>query len=177
MGKLISISKRLYLPGIFRFKEKESLFNTIGFIVALTSFCLMGYSQPEVKRPVELQETLKRFPAINEFLINSVYEAKIVSTGDKAVYRFTDTIAREPVYVAWSKNGLQQTLKLPKGWYWVMDTAQVSVDKPLKNNEIRITEAPVFILQAASQSPVIKSVMVDGKPIEPFASDGDLWLS
>ncbi|HET6559277.1 MAG TPA: hypothetical protein VFG54_18280, partial [Prolixibacteraceae bacterium] len=66
---------------------------------------------------------------------------------------------------------------LPKGLYWVMDTAQVPVDKPLTYNKIRVSEAPVFILQAASQSPVIRSVMVDGQALEPFASDGDLWLS
>lgn len=177
MGKRIFLYKRGYLPGIFRHTGKGRLFNKIIFTVAFTSFCQLGFSQTEERRPVELQETLKRYPTINEFLINSVYEAKVASSENKAIYRFTDTIAQEPVYVAWSKSGVQQSLKLPKGSYWVMDTAQVAVNKPLEYNKIQITEAPVFILQAASQSPIIRFVMVDGKPVEPFASDGDLWLS
>ena len=177
MGKLISKSKRLYLPGIFRLIGKGSLITVIRFTVAFTFFCQLGFSQPEVKRTLELQETLKRFPTINEFLINSVFEAKVASTNNTAVYRFTDTIAQEPVYVAWSKNGIQQTLRLPKGSYWVMDTAQVAIGKPFREDRIPVSQAPVFILKAADQSSRIRSVMVDGKPIEPFASDGDLWLS
>lgn len=177
MEALISILKQLFLTGVSRYKVKGDSFKRIGFLVVFSSLSLTGFSQPEGKRPVELQETLKRFPAINEFLVNSVYEAKIVSSEKKAVYCFTDTVACEPVYIAWAKDNLQQTIKLPKGLYWVMDTAQVPICTPIKHNEIRISEAPVFILQATSQSPVIRSVMVDGPPLEPFASDGDLWLS
>jgi len=63
------------------------------------------------------------------------------------------TTVDEPVYVAWSKSGFQQTISLPKGRYWVMDTAQVVVSKPIQHNQIPVTETPVYILKAAPQSP------------------------
>lgn len=177
MKTLIVNLKRLFMQGVYQYDVNGYLVKRICFLAIFTAFSLMVSSMPEEKIPMELQETINRFPTINEFLVNSVYEAMVESSEKKAVYRFTDTVASEPVYVAWSKNDSQQALKLPKGLYWVMDTAQVPISGPLKYNKIRVSEAPVFILQAASQSPVIKSVMVDGPPLEPFASDGDLWLS
>ncbi|HET6559449.1 MAG TPA: hypothetical protein VFG54_19150, partial [Prolixibacteraceae bacterium] len=102
MGTLKSILNPMYLPGAFRYIRNGDPFKRISFLAAFTALSLMGFSQSEGKKPVELWETLKRFPTINEFLINSVYEAKVVSSEKKAVYRFTDTVAHEPVYVAWS---------------------------------------------------------------------------
>lgn len=169
--------KRWFMTGTFSYSRVECLLTRIILLTVFTALSLSVSSKPAGMKPMELQEILKQFPTINEFLVNSVYEAKVVSSEKKAVYRFTDTVAHEPVYIAWSKNDSPQDIKLPEGLYWVMDTAQVPVCDPLEYNKIRVSEAPVFILQAASQSPIIKSVMVDGPPLEPFASDGDLWLS
>jgi hypothetical protein len=149
-------------------------------IIFTTAFllCFMaGSSQPVVKQNRELQEILKKFPTIKEFLVNTSPDGKMKTSDKLAVYRFIDTVANEPVYIAWSKTGNQQNLQLPKGSYWVMDTAQVVVSKPFKSDNIPVSIAPVFILQAAAESPMIKNVLVDGQPLEPFASDGDLWLS
>lgn len=146
-------------------------------VAAFLTFFAAGFSQSAAKSPAELQEMLKKFPAIEEFLVNASFERKVQTSDKIAAYRFTDKVANEPVYVAWSKTGVQQNLQLPKGMYWVMDTAQVPVQKPIKHNSIQVSETPVFILQAAPESPVIKTVLVDGVPLEPFASDGDLWLS
>jgi len=120
---------------------------------------------------------LTKFPTINEFLAHAIYEAKVKTSDKLAVYRFMDTMADEPVYVAWSKCGIQQTMTLPKGFYWVMDTAQVNIGMQIKYNQIPIPVTPVFILKAAPHSQSINSVHVEGQPIEPFESNGDLWLS
>ena len=149
----------------------------IYFIAIFTGFVMTSFSQPVLTRPVELQEMLKKFPTISEFLVHSLYLDKVKTSDKLAVYRFMDTYADEPVYIAWSKTGTLQTLALPKGTYWVMDTAQVTVSNPCKFDQIPVSATPVFILQAAPESPVIQSVLVDGLPIEPFPSDGDLWLS
>jgi hypothetical protein len=149
----------------------------ISLVVLFTGWMTVGFSQPVVKRPVELNELLQKFPAIGEFLINASLAEKMKTSDQMAVYRFQDSVANEAVYMAWSKNGLQHKLSLPRGLYWVMDTAQVPVGRPFEYNRIPVSEAPVFILQAAPESPLIQSVQVDGLPLEPFASDGDLWLS
>lgn len=146
-------------------------------IVFLSSFFSKGFSQPEVKKPAELQQMLEKFPTITEFLVNATFNGKVKTTGQLAVYRFLDTMANEPVYIAWSKTGSQQILKLPKGTYWVMDTAQVVLSTPVRYNNVPVTVTPVFILKAAAHSKVINSVHVEGMPIEAFPSNGDLWLS
>lgn len=147
------------------------------FALVFVSFLLFGCSQPVINKPVELQQKLKEFPTINEFLVHSVFQDKLKSTEDVVVYCFTDTVANEPVYVAWSNNKDSRIIKLPKGSYWVMDTAQVAIDKPFPYDKIPVSESPVFILQAAPQSSVIRSVKPEGLPVVPFESDGDLWFS
>ena len=149
----------------------------ICFITILWMSVMTGFSQSAPEKPTELKEILTKFPTIGEFLVNAAYEARVETSDKLEVYRFMDRTMGEPVYIAWSKSGFQQILSLPKGQYWVMDTAQVAVSKPIKYNHIPITETPVYILKAAPQSPVIHSVYLDGMPVEPFASDGDLWLS
>jgi hypothetical protein len=151
--------------------------NKIIFTTAFLTCAMMGCAHQVEKEPAELQEILKKFPSIDEFLINASYEAKVETSDEISVYRFMDTVADEPVYIAWSKTGFMQTLTLPKGFYWVMDTAQVPVSNPVKYNKIPVPETPVFILKSAPQSPVIDSVYLNGIPVEPFASDGDLWFS
>jgi hypothetical protein len=147
------------------------------FTTALLTCVIVGFSKPAINKNVELQDVLKKFPTIKEFLVNASFDGKVKTTDKLAAYRFIDTVANEPVYVAWSKSGIQQNLQLPEGTYWVMDTAQVVMGKPFKYNNIPVPTTPVFILHAASESSVIKSVMVDGDPILPFESNGDLWLS
>jgi len=146
-------------------------------IVLFSGFNEFGFSQPAVKSPAELLEKLEKFPTIREFLVNATFVAQVKSSDQLAVYRFQDMLANEPVYIAWSKAGSQQILKLPKGAYWVMDTAQVVLSTPVNYNNVPVTVTPVFILKAARQSSVIKSVGVEGSPVEAFPSNGDLWLS
>jgi len=152
-------------------------FGLFAAVIFLSGFYMTGFSKPVIKSPVELQEILKKYPTINEFLVNASFVGKVKTADQLAVYRFIDTVAKEPVYIAWSETGFQQMLTLPKGTYWVMDTAQVSIDQPIQYNKIPVSASPVFILKAATQSPVVSSVNVDGLPVEPFPSDGDLWLS
>lgn len=146
-------------------------------ILVLTVSLIFGCSQPAGHNQAELQQKLNEFPTIKEFLVHATFQDQVKSAKDVAVYRFTDTLANEPVYVAWSKTEKKQIVSLPKGTYWVMDTAQVAIDQPFQHNEIPVFESPVFILKAAEPSPVIHSVYPEGLPIVPFESDGDLWLS
>jgi len=156
---------------------KALLLKRMSFFMILLLIVVAGFSQPSKEKPTELKEMLTKFPTIGEFLIHASYQEQMASSDKLAVYRFTDTTNDEPVYVAWSKSGFQQTLTLPNGQYWVMDTAQVAVSTPIQYNQIPITETPVYILMAAPHSPVIQSIYLDGMPIEPFPSNGDLWLS
>lgn len=175
MNKFKSIFVLIFLSGFALAKGLQ--LKKISFTAIFLIGVMMGFSQPVVDKPSELKEMLTKFPTINEFLVHATYEAKVETSDKLAVYRFMDTMADEPVYIAWSINGFHQTLTLPKGFYWVMDTAQVAVSKPIIYNKIPVSVTPVFILKAAPQSPVIHSVYLDGMPVEPFASDGDLWLS
>jgi len=167
--------KPIFLSGIASVNDLNV--KAISFILIFLISTLAGFSQSSIDKPVELKEMLTKFPTIGEFLIHASYQEQMASSDKLAVYRFTDTTTDEPVYVAWSKSGFQQTLTLPNGQYWVMDTAQVAVSTPIQYNQIPITETPVYILMAAPHSPVIQSIYLDGMPIEPFPSNGDLWLS
>jgi hypothetical protein len=167
--------KPIFLSGIASVNDLNV--KAISFILIFLISTLAGFSQSSIDKPVELKEILTKFPTIGEFLIHASYQEQMASSDKLAVYRFTDTTTDEPVYVAWSKSGFQQTLTLPKGQYWVMDTAQVAVSTPIQYNQIPVTETPVYILMAAPHSPVIQSIYLDGMPIEPFPSNGDLWLS
>ncbi|HAH25733.1 MAG TPA: hypothetical protein DCL77_18580 [Prolixibacteraceae bacterium] len=176
MEKFLKFLRLGFLIDLLMTISIGSQLKKMAFIV-LSGWAITGFSQSGVPKTGELQEVLVKFPTIKEFLVNASYDGKVKTQDALAAYRFIDTVANEPVYIAWSKTGIQQSLQLPKGTYWVMDTAQVPVDKPFRYNNIQVSAAPVFILQAAPESPIIKTVKVDGQPFVPFASDGDLWLS
>ena len=146
------------------------------FLLIFLSCLFSGFSQ-SIQMPDELQEKLNKFPTIREFLVNALFDSKLKTDDKLTVYRLLDTVANEPVYIAWSKTEFQQKLTLPKGLYWVMDTAQVPLCTPVSYKKIPVTASPVFIFKAAKQSSVISSVRVEGSPIEAFPSNGDLWLS
>ena len=133
-------------------------------ILFIITSSLTGFSQ-HLPMPDELVGKLNKFPTIREFLVNATFDGKVKTDYQIAAYRFTDSVANEPVYVAWSKTSSQQILKLPKGIYWVMDTAQVVLSTPVQYKNVPVTATPVFILKAARQSPVINSIHVEGRPI------------
>ncbi|HEY4788103.1 MAG TPA: DUF4185 domain-containing protein [Bacteroidales bacterium] len=129
------------------------------------------------KLPKELHKILKKFPSINEFLLNSTFDTEIRLNKQLALYRFIDNSSKDSLYVAWSRTQAKQKIEGISGFFWVFDTAQIDSKTPIDAANIQAPDSPIILFPAASHSPIIDSVFVEGLPIEPIPTDGDLWFS
>jgi len=78
-------------------------------------------------------------------------------------------------YVVWNRDSFPKELNVLKGPFWSLQKGvekyHEEIDGYMVSNDVVILKPGVF------RSPVIKSVSVKGKPIQPFKSHGDLWMS
>ncbi len=93
------------------------------------------------------------------------------------ILRFHATQQLGYVYVVWSRAREPQRLEILEGLFRVGAGTSRGERNPQDASEIAVTRKAQVLFPCAPRSPVIASVHVEGNPIEPFRSHGDLWLS
>ncbi len=78
-------------------------------------------------------------------------------------------------YVAWNRSMTPSPQNVLKGSYWCIDTNGETYYRNSRN--LYISQDIVLLIQCAPPSPVIESIYLDGDPIQPFRSSGDLWMT
>ena len=78
-------------------------------------------------------------------------------------------------YLAWNRNEISNPISALEGSFWNVTMDGVIYIEDIR--ELQIGNSITLLLHSPPRSPVIESVKVTGKPMKPFKSDGDLWMT
>ena len=122
----------------------------------------------------EYAAQLRQAPVLREINKQIYFDRVLVDEPQgQCVLRFHLPDHRGHGYAAWTRGDATQPLAGLDGLFWNGPVEH----RPLPAAEIRPGRKLAYLLPCAPQSPVIASIAVEGEPLEPFPSEGDLWMN
>lgn len=126
----------------------------------------------------EFMEKFREVPGTRKLLIEDCLDEILLDEEDGLVIaRFHAPEKRGYLYYAWNRTSQFRRLDNLEGSFWRYDTKQNTRTYHPNTDDIKVPPEGVILLSCAPSSPVIDSIYLDGDPIEPFPSRGDLWMS
>lgn len=162
--------------------QKKIFFRFCGVVFIASVFLVsLASAEPVMMRPGvkdELRQKLHQDRELAKLFKSSYFDTVLLDKKDGLVIlRLHASDRRGYVYFAWSRSSELQTLEGIKGYFWVYDDSGRS-SHPRDASEIEVSQRAIALFPCAGPSPVIASVSVENdSPIEPFSSNGDLWLN
>ena len=147
----------------------------------LVSLCPAG-SDVVQSSPPEIRQVLANCPLLLRVFAGAIPKQALVDDpSGLAIHRLYCPVLKGDAYLVWSRSGIVQPLEGLEGLYWVVPCAAGQTppgDQPPRDaHDIWITADPTALVPCTPPSPVIASISVEGSPIQPFHSEGDLWMS
>ena len=130
----------------------------------------------------DIKQVLARCPALQAQMSGAILKDVVADDpAGAAVCRLYAPGIKGDCYVAWSRSDPVRLSTVMQGLFWVETCATTDTapgdEAPIDSGDIWLTADPTAIIPCAPPSPVIASIVVDGPPIQPFPSEGDLWMS
>jgi hypothetical protein len=150
-------------------------------MVALLGLGVTG-EQSHVLGGADVKQVLASCPVLQEELRGAIVKEAIADVASgPAVCRLYSSRISGHCYIAWSRSEPVPLSTVMEGLFWVArcgDKLAGALDAaPIDAGDVWLTAGPTVIIPCSSPSPVIESIAVDGSPMRPFASEGDLWMS
>ena len=143
-------------------------------IAAILVFSSAGFSQTQQ----ELQDFIDAHEFMQSMLEDAEQDSILIDEVDGLVLiRFYAHPRTDFIHVAWSRDqGVTPVIGL-EGSFWCYRCDGVPIPTPVEAADIVVSNMAFIYLPCAPQSPAIASIEVEGSPILPFPSDGDLWVT
>ncbi|MFC2154830.1 hypothetical protein ACFLRC_05060 [Candidatus Altiarchaeota archaeon] len=126
----------------------------------------------------EMRGKLEECPKLQRMSKDSFFDTVLVDRKDGlVVLRFHNPKKGGYIYLLWSRSPRPRPLEVIEGLFWLYGCGGGSSSIPQDATDIKVSDKPVVLVPSAPASPVIASISVEGDPIEPFHSEGDLWMS
>jgi hypothetical protein len=126
----------------------------------------------------ELQEKIDKYEYLQLILEETSFDSLLIDEKDGLVLvRFNAPLRSDYIHLAWSRSSTPTPLTGLEGFFWCSYCDGRAKPLPKVANEIVVSDLVMVFIPCAPPSPVIKSIQVEGSPITPFYSDGDLWFS
>jgi hypothetical protein len=164
-------------------KLQKKIFLRFCGVVFIASVFLVSLASAESVRASaglkdEIKQKLQQDPKLAKLYKSLSFDAVLLDKKDGLlILRFYAPDRSGYVYFAWSRSSGLEPLEGIKGYFWVYDYRGKS-SYPRDASEITVSQRVIAIFPCAGPSPVIASISVENdSPIEPFYSNGDLWLN
>jgi hypothetical protein len=170
------------MPEVASSKDRPAVRRAVLASVLAVLFFTVRAGSDGVPTPPDMKEVLGGCPVLQGALSGAILKQVIVNDPlGAAVCRLYASGMGGNCYVAWSRSKPVQLSSVMTGLFWVLDCRDTETpagdEAPVDAGDIWISADPTAIMPCAPASPVIASIAVDGSPMKPFHSEGDLWMS
>jgi hypothetical protein len=170
------------MPEVASSKDRPAVRRAVLASVLAVLFFTARAGSDGVPTPPDMREVLGGCPVLQGALSGAILKQVIVDDPlGAAVCRLYASKMGGNCYVAWSRSKPVQLSSVMTGHFWVLDCRDTEMpagdEAPVDAGDIWISADPTAIMPCAPASPVIASIAVDGSPMKPFHSEGDLWMS
>lgn len=123
----------------------------------------------------EFDQKSQEWPHIRQ-LYKEGYFDSVVMNNDLVGLLFKDPQGIGDIYFVWGRSSIPQVLKEITGLFWVSYSENRPYTDIKDGSDIQFSEKALTLVPVPV-SPVISSIHVEGRPIEPLKTHGDLWFT